>query len=270
MSTESNQNKAVAIPADWLRPGAIIPFTLDNFRVLLDAVRATTTPSAMQPTSSASSADERAKFERYMQDDCFRDLQELTINANGNYDDLDVQNLWHSWRTAVAQTAPTSQVIVPPVVQAPTNEQLRKVLHKYSRYLGSGHHSDTEFASLQDVMAFAREVMTLAAPIVATVPSEQKPVVGISRDGSHFYLIRKRDDGSDWPTDTVFYAAPSPTEQASDVRNAALEEAANIAELCHGHSYSENVRINNIALRIRALKSATPADKGNAPAEAKS
>ncbi|ABR91895.1 Hypothetical protein mma_2229 [Janthinobacterium sp. Marseille] len=63
----------------------------------------------MTPTNDKvdqSGADEREKFERYMTNDCFRDLQELSTNEHGEYDDAEIDNAWSAWKAALqAQTA---------------------------------------------------------------------------------------------------------------------------------------------------------------------
>jgi len=48
-----------------------------------------------------SGTDERAKFENYMTNDCLRDLQELSTNEHGEYDDADIDNAWSAWKAAL-------------------------------------------------------------------------------------------------------------------------------------------------------------------------
>lgn len=43
-----------------------------------------------------------------------------------------------------------------------TYAAIRKALHKYSRFMGNETYSDTEFACLQDVIGFAKEIERLA------------------------------------------------------------------------------------------------------------
>lgn len=53
---------------------------------------------------------------------------------------------------------------VPAAPATLTNEQIREILHKHSRYMGQpDYYSDTEFACLQDVIGFARAIESAIA-----------------------------------------------------------------------------------------------------------
>lgn len=163
--------------------------------------------------------------------------------------------------------APAVQAIVPQVVQAPTNEQLREVLHKYSRCISRDYNSDTEFDSLQDVIAFARDALKLAAPIVATVPSD------IEIRAEWIDHVSFDPEQAVWPEILAFVrgcfevAAPSPTEQASDVQ---YDQMIGLLQtICQSENYgSRCANADLLGDMIRRLSA--PADKGNAPDEVQS
>lgn len=60
-------------------------------------------------TADQSGADERAKFEFYLTSVCLRDLQELSTNEYGEYDDDEIDASWNSWKAALASTQPAPQ-----------------------------------------------------------------------------------------------------------------------------------------------------------------
>lgn len=53
--------------------------------------------------------DERQAFERYQCDRMRRDLQELTIHADGRYDCDDIQAEWEAWQARAALAAAPAQ-----------------------------------------------------------------------------------------------------------------------------------------------------------------
>ena len=252
------------------------------------------TNDKMQLTSSASSAGQREMFENYMTNDCLHDLQELSTNEHGEYDDAEIDNAWSAWKAAFK-----ANTIVPQVVQAPIEPVRPDILekltyHKYQRddltlddcleYLCNQWkkiHGRTERAMVMQITELLAS-QPVAAPIVATVPSE--PVAEWQwRSDTESSWIRTdeatarrkvaRYEGAEM---RALYAAPSHAAQASDVRNAALEEAIEKAtyeplaepydDFMHGYIRGRKDSV----IRISKLKSATPADKGNAPVEAKS
>jgi len=194
-------------------------------------------------TSSASSADK---------------LAELIRQIDGN----------HTMGAAALAEAllPHLAAIVPQVVQAPKQYGMREKSWKYG--LTQGPVMVLYVDSINDEQVCRDDLWLattsqLAAPIVATVPSDS---IIVRRDKLSSLLSWVSCPPNIYkdlckPFEDLL-AAPSPTEQASDVRNAVLIKALqSIAE------ESEDEMTRDCA--IRALKSA-PAAKGNAPAEVKS
>lgn len=196
-----------------------------------------TTPSAMQPTSSASSANHVVIAEF---------LESIGWRSHG-----DAQ--WTRLRDALPELLTMLQsAIVPPVVQAPID---------FDEWKKSPYTIVLQKSIAEDY------VPRHAAPIVATVPSGWKLV---PIEPTEEMLATMEMCKGDTIIDTrafadavwrdMLYAAPSPTEQASDVRNA--------CSMCDKEGNCISVTATPCQFN-RALKSATPADKGNAPVEAK-
>lgn len=251
---------------------------------------------AMQPTSSASSADigNKRQIAATMANVLFNLAQKcgdtLTSDDCAMFDALRKQ-----WDAA----------IVPQVVQAPIDDSVASMLRKHA-YEMREHDADCDVAENMIAAATIIEIFDRqrAAPIVATVPSDllnAEELAAFNRcvdcfDDGEGYDVPKpmmsrlasigvlRHVGKGVYETTEFGmhirladikqpdAAPSPTEQASDVRNAAIDACRNLCfeESAEAEKHGQFQAVNACAIlakRIFNLKSATPADKGNAPAD---
>lgn len=166
---------------------------------------------------------------------------------------------------SIAAVVPAATV--PQVVQAPIDLPEMPIPCFVGGAFGEGQ-----------MRSYARKAIALnAAPIVATVPSEPIKVIALSKaDGEYvlkqhgyasYTLTVIAKDGSINKGD-LFYAAPSHTEQASDVRNAAIDVLRLSTHCLHVMPDGDCKCSQCDFVRARdALLSATPADKGNAPEE---
>lgn len=227
-----------------------------------------TTPSAMQPTSRASSADEL----KALLNELSNDIGEARGRCSGDYLGPSVRKIIE----LVEQLA-----IVPQVVQATiayvNSDDLDNML-------------DDRTAEIQSNKSGWRGTPLYAAPIVATgdlsttVPSEPMYQIG-GHLGGVWYDVGVEVWDRSKEKRRIVYSAPSPTEQASDVRNLDMEKLCaaimlevegnirpTIRDCVNGaddvqdiYAYCDTIE----SIIESALKSASAA-KGNAPAEAKS
>lgn len=252
----------------------------------LDGDLVAASPEAMQAIADQSGADERAKFEFYLTSVCLRDLQELSTNEYGEYDDDEIDASWNSWQAALAYTQPAPQTIVPPVAQAPCDVLSADDYKLWAAFV-TLREMEIDDVPLPDLIVSIRQaIASIAAPIVATVPSllNAEEMAAFNRcvdcfDDGEGYDVPKsmmsrlasigvlRHVGNGVYETTEFGmhirladikqpdAAPSHTEQASDVRNAALEEVTRFIR----NNYQDYPTIDSICNYILELKSLTPA-----------
>lgn len=231
-----------------------------------------TTEKSLQSTSSASSAEK---------------IYELP-NSDGEFLNWLADRLVYVYKENprvdfVLALRRIASAIVPQVVQAPIDARLTlaeaKKLLGLPDFVHRLHFDDAHTVLGSGEAINAIQARIHVAPIVDTVPSGWKLVpieatenMARAAIAAHFENKMQINGLNYWSA--MLNAAPSTAEQASDVRNALIDECRNLCfvEAAEAEKHGQWVAVNActiLAKKIFNLKSATPADKGNAPAEAK-
>lgn len=213
---------------------------------------------------------------KYAHHDSNKPLQQICSFEDSEYaaqhTEVDVVPL-----EAIAQTAPAMQAPIDANNSKWIKDIQERLIEQSAEIAAEGHDG---WANTMAEAACLLKMLnkSVADPIVATVPSEPKPIAITAHvfRGRNGYELSGR-----LPSDTplqlgsnTLYAAPSTAaEQASDVRNAVIDECAMVAyskvyDLPFNPPNDKGLLALSVRQSIIKLKSATPADKGNAPAEA--